>query len=144
MFGWLSGLFGKEKLKSTDWVKKLMQANKTGSYSKYKEYYDKHVVRIHKTYHADFVRFERFANQTYKKNDQRAFLAIKTAMYAHKLGQIKVAACVTASVINLNKRLLDSKQLQIHPRLMRAATALHKQIIETHANSKLKKRKEKA
>ncbi|EOD81353.1 hypothetical protein D515_04255 [Grimontia indica] len=144
MFAWLTGLFKKEKLKSTDWVKKLMQANRSGSYGKYSEYYDKHVTRIHQSYHKDFQRFERFAIQSYKKDDQRAFIAIKTAMYAHKLNQIKVAACLTASVINYNKMLLEGKKVQIHPRLVRAATSLHKQIIEAHASSKKKKTKEKA
>ncbi|MDD1792139.1 hypothetical protein L4D06_06120 [Enterovibrio makurazakiensis] len=141
MFAWLTGLFKKETIKSTEWVKKLMQANRTGSYSKYREYYDKHVSRIHDSYHKDFLRFERFATQSYKKDDQRAFMAIKTAMYAHKLGQIKVAACLTASVINLNKTLVENQKVQLHPRLLRAALALHKQIIES--NSK-KRRKVKA
>ncbi|USH04231.1 hypothetical protein K6Q96_21015 [Grimontia kaedaensis] len=136
MFAWLTGLFKKKKLKSTDWVKKLMQANRTGSYGKYRDYYDKHVTRIHQSYNKDFQRFERFAVQNYKKNDQRAFIAIKTAMYANKLNQIKVAACLTASVINYNKTLVEGKQLQIHPRLLRAATSLHKQIVEAHASSK--------
>ncbi|MBV7296522.1 hypothetical protein [Enterovibrio paralichthyis] len=143
MFAWLTSLFRKETLKSTDWVKKLMQANRSGSYNKYREYYDKHVARIHSAYHTDFQRFERFAVQTYKKNDQRAFMAIKTAMYAQKLGQVKVAACLTASVINYNKTLVADKKLQIHPKLQRAAKTLHKQIIEAHANAKLKS-KEKA
>ncbi|WP_028022503.1 hypothetical protein [Enterovibrio calviensis] len=141
MFAWLTGLFKKETIKSTEWVKKLMQANRTGSYSKYREYYDKHVSKIHDSYHKDFLRFERFATQSYKKEDQRAFMAIKTAMYAHKLGQIKVAACITASVINLNKTLVESQKVQLHPRLQRAALALHKQIIESNAK---KRRKVKA
>ncbi|PKF48887.1 hypothetical protein [Enterovibrio nigricans] len=136
MFAWLTGLFKRESLKSTDWVKKLMLANKTGSYGKYREYYDKHVVRIHKSYHNDFNRFERFAIQNYKKNDQRAFMAIKTAMYAHKTGQIKVAACLTASVVNYNKVLIENRDIQLHPRLVRAAMSLHKQIVESHAKSR--------
>ncbi|MEZ8140522.1 hypothetical protein A1OO_13880 [Enterovibrio norvegicus FF-33] len=143
MFAWLTGLFKKETIKSTEWVKKLMQANRSGSYSKYKEYYDKHVFRIHNSYHKDFLRFERFATQSYKKNDQRAFMAIKTAMYAQKLGQVKVAACLTASVINLNKTLVETRQVQLHPRLQRAALALHKQIVESHSKSK-KRKMEKA
>lgn len=143
MFAWLSGLFRQEKLKSTEWVKKLMQANRTGSYLKYREYYDKHVARIHSSYYKDFQRFERFAIQNYKKDDQSAFMAIKTAMYAQRLGQIKVAACLTASVINFNKGLVANREVQLHPRLQRAAASLHKQIIENHAKSKVKT-KEKA
>ena len=113
-----------------------MQANRSGSYEKYREYYDKYVNRIHQSYKKDFQRFERFAIQNYKKRDQRAFIAIKTAMYAKKLNHIKVAACLTASVINYNKTLVEGRQLQIHPRLLRAATSLHKQIVQEHTSVK--------
>lgn len=143
MFAWLSSLFKKETLKSTEWVKKLMQANRSGSYSKFQEYYDKHVTRIHLSYLKDFLRFERFAVQSYKKNDQHAYMAIKTAMYAHKLDQIKVAACLTASVISYNKTLIENREVQLHPRLVRAATSLHKQIVDTYSKSK-KQRAEQA
>lgn len=136
MFDWIIELFRKESLVSSVWVKKLMQGNHTGSYSKYQVYYDKHVVRVHKIYYKDFVRFERYALQHYKKNDQQVFIAIKTAMCAQHLGQIKVAACITAAVIYFNKIQVKKDRTQVHPKLLRATVVLHKQLIEIHSKQK--------
>ncbi|WP_240473984.1 hypothetical protein [Salinivibrio socompensis] len=70
MFAWLSGLFEKEQLQASVWVKDIMASNPKGSYAKYKNYYDRHVNRILKSYHSDFLRFEKFAARNYKYSDQ--------------------------------------------------------------------------
>ncbi|SIO37452.1 hypothetical protein [Salinivibrio sp. ES.052] len=129
MFAWLSGLFEKEQLQSFVWVKGIMASNPKGSYAKYKAYYDRHVNRIIKGYHSDFLRFEKFAERNYKYSDQSVFMAIKVASYAYQLGQLKVAACITASVISTCNRAKKS-ETQVHPKLYRATIVLHKKILE--------------
>ncbi len=37
MFAWLSGLFEKEQLQASVWVKDIMASNPKGSYAKYKK-----------------------------------------------------------------------------------------------------------
>jgi hypothetical protein len=77
MFAWLSGLFEKEQLQSFVWVRDIMASNPKGSYAKYKNYYDRHVNRILKGYHKDFLRFEKFAARNYKYSDQSILWRLK-------------------------------------------------------------------
>ncbi|OOF10235.1 hypothetical protein BZJ19_14405 [Salinivibrio proteolyticus] len=143
MFAWLSGLFEKEQLQSVVWVRDIMASNRKGSYAKYKNYYDRHVNRILKNYHKDFLRFEKFAARNYKYSDQSVFMAIKTASYAFQLGQLKVAACLTAAVISKCNRAKQT-DTQVHPKLYRAAVTLHKKILETGKSSRKASDKEPA
>lgn len=129
MFSWLSDLLKQEQVQSTAWVTSMMAKNEKGSYKNYKGYYDRHLKRIHNGYARDFLRFERFAEQNYKAGDRPVFMAIKTATYAYKLGQLKLAACITASVLAHNKRELEFNNSVVHPKLQRACSVLHKKIV---------------
>ncbi|MPX89435.1 hypothetical protein [Salinivibrio sp. VYel1] len=140
MFAWLSGLFEKEQLQSFVWVRDIMASNPKGSYAKYKKYYDRHVGRILKGYHKDFLRFEKFAARNYKYSDQSIFMAIKVANYAYQLGQLKVAACITAAVISACNRAKTGES-QVHPKLYRATVLLHKKVLETGKANKTEKPK---
>ncbi|RXJ72245.1 hypothetical protein CS022_17015 [Veronia nyctiphanis] len=135
MFAWLKLLLIGTPVKSTDWVLSLLRKNNAGSYKDFKDYYDKNVTILHSNYMSDFVRFERYAKKNYKKDDQKVFMAIKTAMYAQKAKKVKVAACITASIINLNRDKIAKNKDQIHPRLQNAALAIHKQLVKTQKSS---------
>ncbi|OOE92265.1 hypothetical protein BZG78_07635 [Salinivibrio sp. MA351] len=143
MFAWLSGLFEKEQLQASVWVRDIVASNPKGSYAKYKNYYDRHINRILKSYHKDFLRFEKFAVRNYKHSDQSVFMAVKVASYAYQLGQLKVAACITAAVISTCNRAKRG-DAQVHPKLYRATIVLHKKILETGKTTKKQKSAEPA
>ncbi|MFD2178955.1 hypothetical protein [Veronia pacifica] len=142
MFAWLKMILIGRPVKSTDWVLTLLKINSSGSYKDFKKYYDKHVTLIHTKYLSDFVRFERYAKKNYKKDDQKIFMAIKTAMYAQKSKKVKVAACITASIISFNRDKIAKNKPQIHPRLQKAALAIHKQLVMSQKSSTPEKKTE--